>query len=89
MQLFLADPPYAVLNKIRDNLSATSMDILCQMAQHFVKPGGTVLIFCSIQQFAEYSDRLKRFKFVVQSTPLHIINSPTCKNYLIVITIFY
>lgn len=90
VQLFLADPPFNVLsgaytnNNNRDNITNKSMEILVKMAEHFVKPGGTVFIFCTFQQASIYMEYLRLTSLLVEDFVMNIVNDLNYKKAYII-----
>ena len=73
VQLFIPDPPYCILKSHRDKLTAHDMDVLVTAANELLSPEGTVIIFCSATQYADWDKRFKTANFYVQSVPLTLI----------------
>jgi hypothetical protein len=79
VQLFLTDPPYNVLNKPRDDFPQGCMELLIQMAESFLAKGGTLLLFCSIDQIPFYKQYLLKTILKVELLILNLINEEKCK----------
>ena len=78
MDLFLTDPPYNVLPNTRDKISQGDMELLIQMAESFLVKGGTLLLFCSMDQIHLYKQYLDKTTLTVEKTVLNIINDEKC-----------
>ena len=83
VHLILADPPFNVLRQSRDTIDQSSMEILVKMAESFLVKGGTLIIFCSIDQFSVYKEYLTKSTLSVEPLALNIINSEKCYLFLI------
>ena len=59
-----------------DKISEREMKLLCDIAEEFLKPGGTILFFCSVLQFKQYFDYFQGSHINIELNPLCIINSP-------------
>jgi hypothetical protein len=78
VQLFLADPPYNVMNKPREDLPQGEMELLVQMAEYYLAKGGTLLIFCSMKQIPFYRQYLEKTMLKLEPFILNIINEEKC-----------
>lgn len=83
VHLILADPPFNVLRQQRDTIDQSSMEILIKMSESFLVKGGTLIIFCSIDQFSIYKECLNKSILSVEPLALNIINSEKCILFLI------
>jgi hypothetical protein len=81
INLFLTDPPFNVLpDEIKISLS--TMELVAQMAESYLAKGGTLLIFCAIDQIALYKQYLDKTTLTVEPMVLNIINDINCNYYL-------
>jgi DNA modification methylase len=78
VQLFLTDPPYNVLPNQRDRFTQGDMELLVKMAELFLTKGGTLLIFCAVDQISIYKQLLDRTILKVEPLIMNIINDEKC-----------
>lgn len=94
-QLLLCDPPYNLRNERSranssyDSLTLKTMSNVVQVIDDVLRPGGHAIIFCSIQQFPHWFEKLKTHvsegegaqidepAFSVDSVPLIIARHPS------------
>ena len=79
VDLFLTDPPFNVLQNSRDRINQSDMELLTQMAESFLVKGGTLLLFCSLDQLHLYRQYLERTTLTVETLVLNVINEEKCK----------
>ena len=77
VQLILTDPPYYILKQHeRDSLTYLQMETICKLAQSMLKPGGSIVIFCSVEQIQKYIDYLRQCRLNVEDIVMNIIHAP-------------
>ena len=85
IQLFLTDPPFNVLRNGRDTITQDGMELVVQMAESYLKKGGTLLLFCSIDQISIYKQFLNNTMLTVEPMVLNIFNNVNCKIILFIL----
>jgi DNA modification methylase len=86
VDLFLTDPPYNVLQEER-KITNEQMELLVKMAESFLKKGGTLLIFCSLDQIPIYRKCfIERKTLTLEPLILNIINDCGCKFYYFILS---
>lgn len=78
VNLFLTNPPFNVLPNPRDRITQQDMELLATMAESFLAKGGTLLLFCSIEQVSLYKQYLEKTTLTVEPTVMNIINAEKC-----------
>jgi hypothetical protein len=83
----LTDPPFGVLDNGRDDFPQDGMQLLIRMAESYLKKGGTLLLFCAIDQVSIYKQFLKETMLIVEPLLLNIINKSNCSIILMIFQI--
>ena len=81
VQLCIFDPPFNWNMGEYDKMDSIELDQLCQLAFHITKPGGTIMMFCGLNQFAEYQNAFKKLNLMVELNGLIVTYSTSC-NYI-------
>ena len=61
-QLVLCDPPWNVRNEDHDKLDGSQMKPFIDVVSKVLRPGGHAIIFCSVQQFNDWSSEARKHK---------------------------
>lgn len=81
VQLCIFDPPYNWNMGDHDKMDSVELNILCELAYHVTKPGGTIMIFCGLNQIQQYNEKFNLLGMMVELNGLMVTHSLDCNNY--------
>ena len=84
-KLICHDPPYSILEGVeRDKFTQHDMERTVLHSTNLLHPEGTLVIFCSFEQYHHYSRICSDHKLIVDKVPLFMMKAPNSIFYFIV-----